>query len=140
MVALKVLRSVVLVGVSLLQIQCANTSLPETWRLPEVKIPVVKPSELVGGSESPCDPSIVPRQSPNARECLYLASNENCEFFVDGQSMIKGKRVRVLVTNESHRVVCKPTGHRAKEDKIDPPFDPYFPVSFTFLLEDKLSN
>lgn len=132
MVALKVIRSIGLVGVSLLQMQCANSSLPETWRL--------KPSELVGGSESPCDPSIVPRQSPNARECLYLASNENCEFFVDGQSMIKGKRVRVLVTNESHRVVCKPVGHRAKEDKIDPPFDPYFPVSFTFLLEDKLSN
>jgi hypothetical protein len=97
--------------------------------IPELKMP---------GSKSPCDPSIHPRQSPEASVCLYLASNVNCEFFVDGQSMIKGTRVRILVTKGSHRVVCKPDGYRAKEELIQPPFDPYHPIGFTFLIGDRL--
>lgn len=121
------------VGLPLVLAQCAKLELPEL-KIPEVKIPEVS----IGGSGSPCDPSIVPKQSQAATECLYLASNENCEFFVDGKPMIKGKLVRMLVTNESHRIVCKPDGYRPKEDLIHPPFDPYHPARFTFLIEDRL--
>ena len=82
----------------------------------------------------------LPRQAPDATEVLYLSSNENCEFFIDGQSMATGKSVRVLVTKAEHRVVCKPEGYRAKEDLIAPPYDPYHPIRFMFMLEDRLSR
>ncbi len=82
----------------------------------------------------------LPRQAPDATEVLYLVSNENCEFFVDGQSLATGKSVRVFVTKTGHRVVCKPEGYRAKEDLIQPPFNPYHPVRFMFMLEDRLSR
>jgi hypothetical protein len=115
---------------TLLLARCATVEALE-WKIPEWKIP---------GSKSPCNPSTHPRQSPEAEatECLYLASNVDCEFSVDGQPMIKGNRVRILVTKGSHRVVCKPDGYRAKEDFIRPPFDPYHPIGFTFMLEDRL--
>lgn len=94
---------------------------------------VVHPSGL-----SRADRDLLPRQSPEASEILMLQANENCEWFVDGQSMIKGKRVRVLVAKGGHQVVCKPDGYRAKEEFIQPPWDPNFPIGFTFLIEDKL--
>jgi hypothetical protein len=84
------------------------------------------------------DTSGMPRQSPAAGTILYLASNVNCEFFVDGQSMITGRTVKILVTTGPHRVVCKPEGYRAKEEDIRPPYDPNHPIRFTFLLEDRL--
>lgn len=118
------------VGVLVLTLLLAWCAAPDL-KIPEMKIP---------GARSPCDPSIHPRQSPEAEatECLYLASNVSCEFIVDGQSMIKGNRVRILVTKGSHRVVCKPDGYREKEDFIKPPFDPYHPIGFTFMLGDRL--
>lgn len=86
------------------------------------------------------DTSGYPRQSPDASVILYLASNVNCEFFVDGQSLVTGNRVRVLVTRGEHHVVCKPEGYRAKEDYIRPPYDPNHPITFTFLIEDRLKE
>lgn len=79
-----------------------------------------------------------PKASPDATVVLYLWSNENCEFFVDGVSVITGKAVRILVTPREHRVVCKPEHYRAKEEYIVPPFDPNHPIRFTFLIGDRL--
>ena len=84
------------------------------------------------------DTSNYPKASPDASVVLYLWSNENCEFFVDGQSIITGKAVKILVTPREHRVVCKPENYRAKEEYIVPPFDPNHPIRFTFLIGDKL--
>ncbi len=85
------------------------------------------------------DTSGMPKQSPDASVILYLLSNVNCEFFVDGQSLITGRAVKLLVTKGEHRVVCKPEGYRAKEEHVIPPFDPNHPIRFTFLLEDRLT-
>ena len=75
---------------------------------------------------------------PGATERLLLQSNENCDYYVDGVNMIRGKRVRLLVTKANHQIVCKPEGYRAKEENIQPPFNPTHPIGFTFLIEDKL--
>ena len=124
------LRIVGFFVLTLLLAQCTAVEIPKV-KMPEWGIP---------SSRSPCDPLIHPQQSAGASECLYLASNVNCEFFVDDESMIKGTRVRILVTKGSHRVVCKPDGYRAKEEFIQPPFDPYHPIGFTFLIGDRLSD
>src|SRR5712691_10296648 len=79
----------------------------------------------------------VPAQ-PGATERLLLQSNENCDYYVDGVQMIRGKRVRLLVTKANHQIVCKPEGYRGKEENIQPPFNPTHPIGFTFLIEDKL--
>lgn len=84
------------------------------------------------------DMSLLPKASPDATEILYLQSNVNCQFFVDGKPVVTGKRVRILVTKKDHQIVCKPTEYRAKEDYIQPPYDPSHPIGFTFLIEDKL--
>lgn len=84
------------------------------------------------------DIELLPRQSPDASEVLLLQSNVSCEFFVDAQPLVKGRRVRVLVTKAGHQVVCKPEGYRAKEEYLQPPYDPNMPIGFTFLLEDRL--
>ena len=96
----------------------------------------------LGGQNVPAgvDVSLLPKASPDATEILYLQSNTNCQFSVDGQPVITGKRVRILVTKQGHQLACKPDGYRAKEDYIQPPYDPSHPVGFTFLLEDKLSS
>ena len=113
---------------ALLLAQCTGVEIPKV-KVPEWGIP---------SSKSPCDPLVHPQQSPGASECLYLASNVSCEFIVDDVSMITGSRVRVLVTKGSHRVKCQPDGYRAKEEFIQPPFDPYHPIGFTFMLGDRL--
>ncbi|MBI5882463.1 MAG: caspase family protein [Elusimicrobia bacterium] len=81
---------------------------------------------------------LLPRQSPDAAEVLLLQSNVNCQFFVDSQPLAIGRRVRIVVTKASHQVTCKPDGYRAKEEYLQPPFDPNYPIGFTFLLEDRL--
>lgn len=92
----------------------------------------------MGVSLSREDLSGLPRQSPDADQVLTLQANENCQFFVDGQPLVKGKRVRVIVTRDSHQLVCKPDGYRAKEEYVQPPYDPHHPIGFTFLIEDRL--
>jgi hypothetical protein len=124
------LRIVGFFVLTLLLAQCTAVEMPKV-KLPEWGIP---------SSRSPCDPLIHPQQSAGASECLYLASNVSCEFSVDGQPMITGSHVRVLVTKGSHQIRCEPEGYRAKEDYIHPPFDPYHPIGFTFLLGDRLTN
>jgi TolB-like protein len=57
---------------------------------------------------------------------------------VDGQPLAKGRRVRVVVTRQSHQLVCKPDEYRAKEEFVQPPYDPTHAIGFTFLIEDKL--
>ena len=94
----------------------------------------------LGGMMGARDTTGLPRQAPDASVILYLASNVNCEFFIDGQSLVTGNRVRVLVTKGDHHVVCKPQGYRAKEEYIRPPYDPNHPISFTFLIEDRLKE
>lgn len=84
------------------------------------------------------DINALPKASADATEILYLQSNVMCQFFIDGEPVIKGKRVRVLVTRKGHQIVCKPDEYRSKEDFIQPPFDPSYPIGFTFLLEDQL--
>jgi TolB-like protein len=84
------------------------------------------------------DVSLLPKASPDATDILYLQSNVNCQFFVDGKPIVSGKRVRILVTKKDHQLVCKPDDYRAKEDYVQPPYDPSHPIGFTFLLEDKL--
>ncbi|MFA6316735.1 MAG: caspase family protein [Elusimicrobiota bacterium] len=86
------------------------------------------------------DLDLLPKQSPDATEVLLLQSNVNCQFFVDSQPLAVGRRVRIVVTKAGHRVVCKPDGYRAKEEYLQPPFDPGFPVGFTFLIEDRLAQ
>jgi len=96
---------------------------------------VVVPERTSLGDE---DMSTLPRQSPNANQILTLQSNVNCQFFVDGQPLAKGRRVRILVTKQSHQLVCKPDEYRAKEEYVQPPYDPNHAIGFTFLMEDKL--
>lgn len=97
-----------------------------------VRIPHTSPANV--------EVSLLPKASSDATEILYLQSNVNCQFFVDGQSVITRKRVRMLVTKKDHQLVCKPEGYRAKEEYVQPPYDPSHPIGFTFLLEDKLSS
>ena len=95
----------------------------------------------LGGQNVPAgvDVSLLPKASPDATEILYLQSNVNCQFLVDGRPVVTGKRVRIMVTKQDHQLACKPDGYRAKEDYVQPPYDPSHPVGFTFLLEDRLS-
>lgn len=79
-----------------------------------------------------------PKASPDATVLVHLLSNENCEFLVDGQSVISGKAVKILVTPREHRVVCKPENYPAEEKHIVPPFDPNIPIRFTFLIGDEV--
>ena len=96
---------------------------------------VVHPSGL-----SRADREMLPKASPDADQVMLLQSNVACEYFVDGTSMIKGRRVRILVAKGGHQVVCKPDGYRAKEEYIQPPWDPNYPIGFTFLIEDKIAE
>lgn len=93
-------------------------------------LPTAQPADI--------DPSLLPRASPDATEILYLQSNVNCQFFVDGKPVTTGRRVRILVTKRDHQLVCKPDEYRAKEEHVQPPYDPHHAIGFTFLMEDKL--
>ena len=84
------LRIVGFFVLTLLLAQCTGVEIPKV-KMPEWGIP---------SSRYPCDPLIQPQQSAGASECLYLASNVNCDFFVDDQWMIKGNRVRIPVTKK----------------------------------------
>lgn len=112
------------------------------WRDKSIgTLAVVGVAILVGGCAGALghqEMSLLPRQSPDADQILTLQSNVNCQFFVDGQPLAKGRRVRVVVTQQSHQLTCKPDEYRAKEEYVQPPYDPTHAIGFTFLIEDKL--
>jgi len=78
-----------------------------------------------------------PKASLEARKEITLQSNKNCDFYVDGVNVGKGKHLRVLVSNRPHQIVCKPEGYIAKEEYIQPPYKEEIIYGFTFLIEDQ---
>lgn len=73
-----------------------------------------------------------------ARITIVLKSNVNAEFFVDGESVGKGKVVRAEVNKkEMHDILVKPKGYKAKEELIEPPYYKNTSFDFYFLIGDK---
>lgn len=89
---------------------------------------------------NPIDKSILPRLSPDASEILWLRSNVNCEFSIEGKPLITGSDVRVLVNRKHIEVTCQPQGYKVKVEYIQPPFSQTSPVGFVFLEEDRIDG
>lgn len=72
---------------------------------------------------------------------LDLHSNKDkTTFTIDGKRMATGKRIRVMIDpDRSYTIVAKPQGYRAREFYVQPPYSDY-PVTFTFMVEDKLAE
>jgi hypothetical protein len=85
-----------------------------------------------------CPPNL-PAASPGATEPVLLESNiENTVFYVDKHKVGIGKYVRVLVSDDGHRIKAVPPGYSAKELVVQPPYDDRQSHQFTFLIEDKV--
>ncbi len=84
---------------------------------------------------------LYPAVTPESDTVLNLHSNkQKTTFTIDGKKIATGKRVKVLVEDEkSYTITAKPENYREKEYFIQPPYSTY-PVSFTFLIEDKLKD
>lgn len=78
--------------------------------------------------------------TPDANVVLEVSSNvDETQFFVDGEEVGVGDRVRVLVNKKEHVVEAIPKGYIKKKDYLQPPYiDKYATLRFTFLLEDKV--
>jgi len=80
-----------------------------------------------------------PKASPDASKLITLQSNkQKTSFYVDGKFVVKGKRVKILVSDRPHTIKAQPDGYIAKEDYIQPPYEHGYTVGFYFLLEDRL--
>ena len=84
------------------------------------------------------DLASLPRQSAEADKILIFQSNKNCKYYVDGQYLAIGKRVRVILTNQPHEVDCHARGYRLKKDYIQPPYDQDTTIGFTFFIGDRV--
>lgn len=82
--------------------------------------------------------SYYPKASLNADKLITLQSNkEKTSFFVDGNFVVKGKRVQIMVSNQPHTVLAQPEGYISKEEYIQPPYDTRYTVGFYYLIEDQ---
>ena len=80
-----------------------------------------------------------PKASPDASKLITLQSNkQKTSFYVDKKFVVKGKRVKILVSDRPHTIKAQPDGYIAKEDYIQPPYEHGYTVGFYFLLEDRL--
>jgi hypothetical protein len=86
------------------------------------------------------DLSSLPRESAGANRILIFQANKNCKYYVDGQYLATGKRVRVILTNHPHEVDCHARGYRVKKDYIQPPYDQDTTIGFTFFIGDRLKS
>jgi len=83
----------------------------------------------------------LPKASPDAKYVIILQSDKDqTSFYVDGQFIAKGKRIKVLVNNSPHNITAQPDGYIAKEEHIEPPYRDGFTIEFFFLIEDQLSQ
>ena len=80
-----------------------------------------------------------PKASPDASKLITLQSNkQKTSFYVDKKFVVKGKRVKILVSDRPHTIKAQPDGYIAKEEYIQPPYEHGYTVGFYFLLEDRL--
>lgn len=83
-------------------------------------------------------PFIAKAYMNNSITTIVLKSNLNAEFFIDGESVGKGKVIYAKVNkNEMHEIVVKPKGYKAKEELVEPPFYKNTSFDFYFLIGDK---
>lgn len=81
--------------------------------------------------------SSTPSTGAGGTETITLNSNKNCAYYVDGDHVANGRRVQVSVTDAPHQIVCKPRGYIAKEEYINPPYDPTVVYGFTFMYGEE---
>lgn len=82
-----------------------------------------------------------PKVSLNAKILYNLHSNiQRTEFFVDGNKVATGRRVKIYIDDRPHTVLACPAGYRGKEEFIQPPYMHNGILSFTFLLEDRMRD
>lgn len=83
--------------------------------------------------------SYYPKASPDATKLITLQSNkQKTSFYIDEKLVVKGKRVRVLVSDRPHTVKAQPEGYVSKEEYIQPPYDKGYTVGFYYLIEDQI--
>lgn len=69
---------------------------------------------------------------------ILLKSNKNTEFFVDGEAVGIGKKIRANVaSNEPHTIIAKPEGYISKEEYIEPPYYENTSFDFYYMIGDK---
>lgn len=76
-----------------------------------------------------------PKASEDATVVYELESNkERTRFYIDSKEMGVGRRLKVKINDREHTVVAHPEGCVHKEEFVRPPYNPYAPLRFTFLL------
>lgn len=82
-----------------------------------------------------------PKTSPYASILYELQSNkERTHFYVDGNELPAGRRLKILIDDKPHTVIAQPEGCVSKEEFIQPPYNNYSPLSFTFLIGECSEN
>nr|VFK53142.1 MAG: Caspase domain-containing protein [Candidatus Kentron sp. TUN]VFK53980.1 MAG: Caspase domain-containing protein [Candidatus Kentron sp. TUN]VFK56081.1 MAG: Caspase domain-containing protein [Candidatus Kentron sp. TUN] len=83
-----------------------------------------------------------PRVSPTADQLLLLHSNQQkTTFYIDGKKMAVGRRVKVLIDpTRAYTIKAKPEGYIAKEEYIQPPYIASSPLSFIFMLGERIKE
>jgi hypothetical protein len=81
------------------------------------------------------------KATPDADRPIILQSNkERTSFYIDGNLVVKGKRVKVLVNNQPHTITAQPDGYVSKEEFIQPPYYERYTVGFYYLIEDQIKG
>jgi len=77
------------------------------------------------------------KASADANKPIVLQSNkERTSFYADEIFLVKGKRVKVMVSDNPHTIMAQPEGCVSKEEYIQPPYDKGYTVGFYYLIED----
>jgi len=82
--------------------------------------------------------AVAPPTFAEATSVILLQSNKNTEFFVDGEVVGIGKKVRATVDPvEAHTIIAKPEGYVSKEEYIEPPYYEGTSFDFYYMIGDK---
>jgi len=109
-------------------------------RGPRVGLLCVAPLLLAALTPLGCAHGSMPRTSDSASEEIVLHSNQNCHYFIDGKPLASGRRVRVLVEDKPHEIICKPDGFIAKKEYVNPPYDDGMEIGFTYMIGEEESG
>lgn len=82
-----------------------------------------------------------PKTSEHADILVNLYSNiERTAFYVDGNRVGTGRRVKIYIDDREHTIAAKPEGYISKEEFIQPPYRDDLMLSFTFLIGEQTTS
>ncbi|MBI4613769.1 MAG: hypothetical protein HY720_09180 [Planctomycetes bacterium] len=67
-------------------------------------------------------------------ELTLISNKDHSKWWIDGVPAGEARTLKVSVSDAPHKIRCEPEGYVAKEEMVQPPYDPRHPLRFTFML------